>query len=164
MKLFRLLLATVVSAHQIVMAGAAPSNTPQPFTSDFHQPTPPLIKPAFQAHWNQHKYNENVSHIASGYMYSSPASKKIRVDETYRSALGSSLFNFNDVTADGVNNTLWLLTPTLTSTPQFFTGYEQPAFPLVEADLLVKARAVYAGTTIEPYAGEVTKVSDITVL
>lgn len=45
----------------------------------------------------------------------------------------------------------------MTSTPEFFTGYVDPAFPLLEEDLLVKSNAVYAGVATEPYSGTLTK-------
>ena len=104
--------------------------------------------------------NVNVSHIASGYMYSSPTQKKVRVDESYDGALGSSLFDYANVTNEGVLNIQWLLTPAVVSTPQFFVGYvDAPSFPLIPADLLIAGNAVYAGVVQDPYVGEVTAVS-----
>ena len=154
-------LALVLSAFawtsQVTMVAARLHST-TPFTSNFHQPSPPLVKGAFKAHWNQHKWNADISHIASGYIYCSPSAEKVRVDETYDSALGSSLFDYTNVTSEGVSNTLWLLSPSLTSVPQFYTGYQVPAFPLIPTDLLVNNNAVYAGRTTDQYAGEVTKV------
>ena len=148
----------MVSSQQIFIAEAAQPVYPVPFSSDFHQPPPPRVQPAFKAHWLQHKWNNDISHIASGYMYNSPSAQKVRVDEAYDGALGSSLFDYSNVTANGVDNTLWLLTPFLTSPPQFERGYEQPAFPLIEPDILIAGNAVFAGTTSDPYAGEVAKV------
>ena len=146
-------------ASQVPMAEPAETTTTIPFSSTFHQPAPPLVKPAFKAHWSQHKWNANVSHIASGYMYSSPSVKKVRVDEAYDGTLGSSLFDYNKVTDEGVYNIVWTLSPSLTSAPEFFTGYvEGPAFPLVEEGLLVSSNAVYAGVTSDPDFGELTKV------
>jgi hypothetical protein len=76
--ILQLLLAIVAAvAQQAVLAGAMSTTSKTlPFSSTFHQPAPPLVKPAFTASFNQHKWNENVSHITSGYWYSSPSAKK----------------------------------------------------------------------------------------
>jgi hypothetical protein len=47
-----------------------------------------------------------------------------------------------------------LLTPAISSTPTFFTGYvENPGFPLVQANFLIASNAVYAGVTEDPDFG-----------
>lgn len=81
------------------------------------------------------------------------------MDEAYDTVLGSSLFDYHNVTDQGVSNILWTLTPAVASEPEFFTGFVQPAFPLISADFLVAANAVYAGIVQDPYVGEVTAVS-----
>lgn len=95
-----------------------------------------------------------------GYLYNSPSQNKVRVDEAYDTVIGSSLFDYNDVTEEGVANTLWTLSPSIASTPEAFVGYVQPAFPLIPSDFLVAASAVYAGVVNDPYVGKkVTAVS-----
>ena len=103
--------------------------------------------------------NVNVSHIASGYIYNSPSNNKVRVDETYDTALGSSLFDYDNVTDEGISNIVWMLSPAVASQPDFSTGYVVPAFPLIPTDLLVAGNAVYAGVIQDPYVGEMTAVS-----
>lgn len=78
----------------------------------------------------------------------------------YDTTIGSSLFDYSDVTQEGVANKMWTLTPAIASAPQYFFGYVEPAFPLVSEDLLVASQAVYAGVVKDPYAGEVTAVSN----
>ena len=103
--------------------------------------------------------NSNVSHIAAGYQYSSPSQKKVRVDLAYDSVLGSSLFDYSNVTNEGVSNVLWTLTPAVASAPAFFVGFTEPAFPLIPRDLLVAGNAVFAGHIQDDYVGAVTSVS-----
>ena len=151
---------------QINLAYALPTvgNSTTLFSSSFHQPKPPLIKPAFTANFNQHKWTEDLNHITSGFWYSSPSAKKVRVDEAYESTLASSLFDYDNVTTEGVNNIFWYLKPSIASTPQFYVGYELPSFPLFTADLLVSNNAVYAGTTDDPDFGDLALVCLLPVM
>lgn len=145
---------------QLVLTIATPTTgNSLPFSSDFHQPSPPSLKPAFTANFNQHKWNQNISHITSGFWYSSPTAKKARIDEAYNLTLASSLFDYNNVSASGIDNVLWYLTPSIASAPQFYQGYEpMPSFPLFSPDLLVANNGVYAGVTTDPDFGEVVMV------
>jgi hypothetical protein len=102
--------------------------------------------------------NANISHIASGFIYSSPSQQKVRVDEAYDSALGSSLFDYTNVTQDGVANRQWILDPAITSPPSLWQGYVVPAFPLIPRDLLVTSGAVFGGIVDDPYVGQVATV------
>lgn len=91
-------------------------------------------------------------------MYSSPSQGKVRVDLSYDSFFGSSLFDFTKVNERGIFNTQWLLSPSITSAPELLADYVgQPAFPLVQADLLVTSNAVYAGVVEDPDFGELTR-------
>lgn len=81
------------------------------------------------------------------------------MDETYDTTLGSSLFDYDNVTDEGVSNIMWTLTPAVASEPEFFSGYVVPAFPIIPSDLLVASNAVYAGVVRDPYVGEMTAVS-----
>lgn len=153
------IMAAALSQVNIVYALSTVGKNTTLFSSSFHQPSPPLVKPAFTASFNQHKWNEDLNHITSGFWYSSPSAKKVRVDEAYDSTLASSLFDFDNVTTAGVNNVMWYLTPSIASTPQFYVGYvPMSSFPLFTADLLVANNAVYAGTTDDPDFGELALV------
>ncbi|MCJ1403214.1 hypothetical protein MMC11_006437 [Xylographa trunciseda] len=135
-------------------AGGFPSSY-KVFSSEFQEPLPPLISAEFKANWNQHKWANNISHIASGFLYSSPSQLKVRVDEAYDSGFGSSLFDYTNVTAEGVDNVQWILNPAITSPPDCFRGPVNPAFPLFAKDFLVTNGAVFAGVVSDTYAGEV---------
>jgi hypothetical protein len=128
------------------------------FSATFSQPEPPPVHAEYRASWNQHKWNENVSHIASGFIYNSPAHKKVRVDETFDSALGSSLFDYTNVTQKGVANRQWILSPAVASPAQCFQGYVNPAFPLISAELLIASGAVFGGVVEDPFVGSVATV------
>jgi len=103
--------------------------------------------------------DSNVSHIASGFIYNSPSQGKVRVDEAFDSTFASSLFDYTNITQGGVANRLWSLSPAITSPPQCFKNYVNPAFPLVTEDLLVANKAIYAGMTYDSFAGDVALVS-----
>lgn len=76
----------------------------------------------------------------------------------YDSTIGSSLFDYSNVTQEGVANKMWTLSPAIASAPQYFFGYVEPAFPLLSEDLLIASQAVYVGTINDPYVGEATAV------
>ncbi len=105
-----------------------------------------------------HFRNANLSHIASGFIYNSPSNQKVRVDEAFDSTLGSSLFDYTNVTQEGVANRQWLLEPAITSPPSLYQGYGTPGFPLIPRDLLVTSGAVFGGIVNDPYVGEVATV------
>lgn len=99
-----------------------------------------------------------MSHITAGYMASSTSSSTVRVDEAYAGGLASSLFNYANVTSDGlVDNTLTTFAPPENVT--VWRGYVNSNFPLFSADLLVRAGAVFAGlATRELVPGKVALV------
>jgi hypothetical protein len=102
--------------------------------------------------------NVNISHIASGFIYCSPFQQKVRVDEAYDSHLGSSLFDYANITDEGVANRQWILDPAITSPPNLWQGYVTPAFPLIQRDFLLTNGAVFGGIVNDPYVGEVATV------
>ena len=106
-----------------------------------------------------HDRDANISHIASGFVYNSPSQRKVRVDEAYDSTFGSSLFDYNNVTQEGVANRLWTLSPAITSPPACFEGFANPAFPLISEDFLVANNAIYGGEMYDALAGKVSSVS-----
>lgn len=133
------------------------------YSSQFQQPKPPLVKPEFQTHFVQHKWyitstnphprftltpstrNQNLSHIITGYMYNNPSKNHVRVDETFEDGLASSLFDFSNVTKDGlVDNTLTSVFKDFAH-PDVWRGYVNTNYPLIAADFLAKNGAVFAG-------------------
>ncbi|KAK5093303.1 hypothetical protein LTR70_005019 [Exophiala xenobiotica] len=127
------------------------------FSSAFKQPPIPDVTTEFRGHFIQHKWDENVSHIASGYWYNSAAHGKVRVDETYDGAFGSSLFDYTDVDANGqVLNKLWTVETSVGNVPACFVEHVADAgFPLITADLLKIYQASFGGVVNDPYVGYV---------
>ncbi|MCJ1472122.1 hypothetical protein MMC13_000769 [Lambiella insularis] len=125
------------------------------FSSTFTQPAIPDVVTDFHGHFIQHKWDVNVSHVASGYWYNSATHGKVRVDETYDGAFASSLFDYTDVNAKGqVLNKLWTVQPSVGSPPTCFTEHlPDPAFPLVTSDLLKSNQAVFGGVVNDPVVG-----------
>lgn len=97
----------------------------------------------------------NVTHIAAGFLYNSPAAQKVRVDEAYDSVLASSLFDYTNVTAAGVANTLYSWSPSIASTPGIFHGYVDPSFPIFVSDQLSASNSVFSGLTDTAMNGKV---------
>jgi hypothetical protein len=78
-------------------------------------------------------------------MYNSPGSKLVRVDETFKGALASSVFDFSNVTNDGlVDNKLTTFTTDLAH-PDVYRGYVNSNYPLISPDFLVAGAAVFSG-------------------
>lgn len=99
--------------------------------------------------------NQNLSHITTGFINNSPAKAFVRVDEVFEdsdnaaqglgSTLGTSLFNYANVTNEGlVDNTLTSYTGNSTK-PVVWRGYVNSNFPIIEQDMLVRAGAVFGG-------------------
>ena len=108
---------------------------------------------------DRHRDNE-VSHIVTGYWWNSAANGKIRVDEVYDGAFGSSMFDFTNSSDGSALNKQYLIGPNVGSTPSCFVGQvSQPGFPLLTADLLQSTHAVYGGIVQDQWAGQVTSVS-----
>ncbi|KAJ5450814.1 uncharacterized protein N7458_003731 [Penicillium daleae] len=115
------------------------------FSGSFQQPQPPLVKPEFKTSFIQHKWNNNLSHIMSGYIYFSPSQNLVRADEAYDGALASSIFDYSKTTKDG------LVFNNLTSyevgvaQPNVWTGYVMSNYPLFTEDFLIQGAAVFGG-------------------
>lgn len=99
--------------------------------------------------------DEEVSHITAGYWYNSASNGKVRVDETYLGAYGSSLFDYTNATQDGtISNAQIIIGPSIGSEPSCFDDYvEMPGFPLVTADFLISYNATFGGIVNEPFLG-----------
>ncbi|PTB37978.1 hypothetical protein M441DRAFT_146244 [Trichoderma asperellum CBS 433.97] len=131
------------------------------YSSGFKQPKPPLVQPEFTANFVQHKWDETLSHIMTGYIDNSPAKGIVRVNEAYDDAPASSVFNYANVTGDGlVDNILTIYNGT---TPYVWQGYVNSNYPIFEQDFLVKADAVFGGLVTRKFNGDVASVSVIPV-
>ncbi|KAK1254004.1 hypothetical protein MKX08_007999 [Trichoderma sp. CBMAI-0020] len=93
------------------------------YSSGFKQPKPPLVQPEFTANFVQHKWDETLSHIMTGYIDNSPAKGMVRVNEAYDDAPASSVFNYANVTSDGlVDNILTIYNGTTPYADAVFGG------------------------------------------
>ncbi|CZR50252.1 uncharacterized protein PAC_00124 [Phialocephala subalpina] len=136
-----------------------PPNTIE-FSSLFHQPTPPLVSNEFKASWIQHKWNVNISHITGGFLYNSPTAGKVRVDQSYDMNIGSSIFDYTNISSNGlVSNIMYLFTPSIASPPSIFSDYVNSNFPLFTQDMLQTNGAVFTGLTHRDKNGKVASWS-----
>ncbi|KAI9878537.1 MAG: hypothetical protein M1823_006944, partial [Watsoniomyces obsoletus] len=96
-----------------------------------------------------------LSNIAAGYWYNSAEHGKVRIDEAYDGAFGSSLFDYTNTSSDGgVMNHQYLVGPSAGSEATCFDEYVQaPGFPLVTSDLLREFNATFGGVVQEPFLG-----------
>ncbi|EPS25087.1 hypothetical protein PDE_00018 [Penicillium oxalicum 114-2] len=117
----------------------------QEFTGGFEQPKPPMVKSEFQTSFIQHKWNQNLSHIASGYIYFSPSKKLVRADEAYEGGLATSVFDYANTTQEGlVMNTVTSRKAGSTES-QMWSGYVLSNYPLFASDFLIQGEAVFGG-------------------
>ena len=87
--------------------------------------------------------DETLSHIMTGYIDSSPTTKIMRMVEAYDDAPASSVFNYANVTTDGlVDNFMTIYNGTK---PYLQQGYVNSNYPIFEKDFLVKNDAVFRG-------------------
>ena len=85
---------------------------------------------------------------------------KVRADQAYNSVLGSSLFDYTNMTAEGlVWNALWEVRPNVKAEPKIWTGYVLPAFPLWKNNTLAEMGAVFMGVIEDPDMETVATVS-----
>lgn len=93
-------------------------------------------------------------------MYTSPSQNLVRVDEIYDGGLARSIFNYANVSNEGlVENILTSFTDDLTS-PTVWTGYVESNYPLFTDDLLIKNGAVFGGLVKRDFLeGQVASVS-----
>jgi hypothetical protein len=56
-------------------------------------------------------------------------------------------------------NTLFTIEPSVSATPQIWTGFVKPAWVLFEEDILVKSNAVFAGVVDDRWLSVVASVS-----
>ncbi|KAL4783379.1 hypothetical protein BJX76DRAFT_358021 [Aspergillus varians] len=139
-----------VSLAAVVLPVRASSCRPFPssmieFSSEFKQPTPPMVKAEYETSFIQHKWNQNVSHITTGFINCSPSQNFVRVDEAFNGSLASSFFNYANSTNEGlVDNTLTTFSHK-SNEPTIWRGVVNSNFPLFPEDILVKNGAVFGG-------------------
>ncbi|KAF4995732.1 hypothetical protein FGRMN_4939 [Fusarium graminum] len=115
------------------------------FSSGFVEPKPPVIKSQYKAHFVQHKWNANLSHIAAGFIENSPSEKFVRVDAATDGEMISSYFNYANVTKEGlVDNTLTTYDHN-GSQPNIWRDYVNSNFPAFNKNILVEAGATFEG-------------------
>ncbi|VUC25573.1 unnamed protein product [Clonostachys rosea] len=139
-----------VATSLTITPALASSCTPFPssvlsFSSDFKQPEPPLVKSEFQTQFIQHKWNQNLSHITTGYIVNSPSQGFVRVDQANDDGFGTSLFNYANVTEDGLVDNILTMYITNSTTPDIWQGYVNSNFPIFQEEILVQAGAVFSG-------------------
>ena len=181
-----LALATLCSLLLISHSSAQIPPSLRTYSSSFAEPLPPLINAEFRCNYNQHKWyrftessdsnmtlpcqvfslysslrrDQNVSHVASGFLYNSAAQQKVRADVVFDGSLGSSLFDFAKTTPDGlVENSVYLFTPSVAAKPSCNVYQVNSDFPLVPSDFLVANNAVFAGYQEDSMNGLVSLVS-----
>ncbi|KAJ5359736.1 uncharacterized protein N7496_012149 [Penicillium cataractarum] len=115
------------------------------FTSEFQQPKPPLVKPEFQTSFIQHKWNNNLSHITSGYIYFSPSQNLVRADEAYDGGLASSIFDYSKTNKEGLVLNKLTSYEVNSTDPTVWMGYVMSNYPLFTEDFLIRGDAVFGG-------------------
>lgn len=114
---------------------------------------------ALHTHTHHTSRDVNVSHITAGYIVNSPKHGFVRVDKADDTGLASSLFNYANVSRDGlVDNTLTTYLPGADK-PDIWRGYVNSNFPIFPEDILVAAGASFSGLVDRNLVGRVAAVS-----
>ncbi|KAF4457920.1 hypothetical protein F53441_273 [Fusarium austroafricanum] len=151
MQPFKFLTITLAAGAAEVACSPSSSGCPPfpssmtPFSAGFKEPKPPTIKPEYQAHFVQHKWNSDLSHITTGYIQNSPSKGFVRADEVFDGVLASSTFDYSNVTKSGlVDNTLTTYDPKK-SRPSVWRGYVNSNYPILSKNTLIESGAVFEG-------------------
>ncbi|EEA27237.1 hypothetical protein EYB25_001757 [Talaromyces marneffei] len=107
------------------------------FTSGFEEPVPPLVKSKYNTSFIQHKWNSNLSHITSGYIYNLPDQEQVIANEAYAGNLAASTFNYANISQDGLVDNIIIYIPidgNDTASSAMYRGYVNPGFPLIKDD------------------------------
>ncbi|RAO64675.1 uncharacterized protein BHQ10_000687 [Talaromyces amestolkiae] len=117
------------------------------FTSGFEEPVPPVIKSTYNTSFIQHKWNSNLSHITSGYIYNLPDQAKVIATEAYAGNLATSTFNYANISQDGLvdNAVIYIPIDGDDTNREMFRDYVNPGFPLIKDDFLVSNGAAFGG-------------------
>lgn len=104
--------------------------------------------------------DEELSNIAAGYIVNSPSEAVVHVDVVYEGNLASSVFNYANVTEEGlVDNTVTTYSDNSTD-PEIWRDFVQPNFPIFPEDILVESEAVFGGLVERKFLrGQVASVS-----
>lgn len=101
----------------------------------------------------------NVSHITAGYIFNSPDKGLVRVDKADDTSPASSVFNYANISADGlVDNTVTTYRPDADK-PDIWRGYVNSNFPIFPEDILITAGASFSGLVDRNLVGRVASVS-----
>ncbi|ENH67931.1 hypothetical protein IWW34DRAFT_779983 [Fusarium oxysporum f. sp. albedinis] len=148
MQTFNILFITLATAVAGVTSSSSCPPFPAsmtPFSYGFKEPKPPAIKPEYQAHFVQHKWNGELSHITAGFIQNSPSKGFVRADEAFDGVLASSTFDYSNVTKLGlVDNTLITYDPKKAK-PSVWRGYVNSNYPILNKTVLIDNGAVFEG-------------------
>ncbi|GJJ14201.1 hypothetical protein Clacol_008463 [Clathrus columnatus] len=120
---------------------------PVPFSSNFTEPSPPLIQNDFTANYMQLKYDgTGINHPVTGFAFYSPSANKVRLDGT-DGTIFNSIFDFNNVSASGEvsNRQLTFINGVKSNQTTCFSDFVVPGEPLFTPDLLNTSGAVFIG-------------------
>ena len=126
------------------------------YSSNFQEPSPPLITGDFSANFMQHKWNNiSMSHVTSGIIYMSASNMKARIDNTHNGIIQVSLFDYKNSTKDGYLNKNYVLQDLIKGPQCEFSRLPVPAYPMFYKTLLQDSGAVFAGWTQDAMYGQV---------
>ena len=126
------------------------------YSSNFQEPSPPLISGDFSANFMQHKWNNiSMSHVTSGMVYMSASDMKSRLDNTHDGIIQVSLFDYKNVTKDGYLNKNYVLQDLIKGPQCQYSRLAVPAYPMFYKTLLQDSGAVFAGWTQDAMYGQV---------
>ncbi|OQE14224.1 hypothetical protein PENSTE_c037G10419 [Penicillium steckii] len=140
----------LVSLAACILPGAVSSWNSFPssmiaFSAGFEEPSPPLLNAEYQANFIQHKWNQNLSHITTGFIQNSPSQNFVRVDEVYDGNLASSFFDYTNTTKEGLVDNVLTTFDAKSKESTIWRDYVNSNFPLFSENLLVEYGAVFGG-------------------
>ncbi|KAI6774858.1 hypothetical protein HG530_001616 [Fusarium avenaceum] len=124
---------------------AAAASTTE-FSAGFRQPNPPEIQAEFSTSFAQHKWNQDVSTISTGYLQSSPSRDSIRADQIIDGTVTSSVFNYKNTTHNDMVDHTMIMFDTGERCPNTWRGYDRLSFPVFSKKMLIDGGAVLTGT------------------
>ncbi|KAJ5748988.1 uncharacterized protein N7511_010684 [Penicillium nucicola] len=147
MHFFQLLFVSLATGVLAVKTSSCPlfSSSITAFSSGFKQPDPPVIKAEYETNFVQHKWNQNLTHITTGFINNSQSQDFVRVDEAYNGSLASSYFDYANCTEEGLVDNILTTYSHDSQEPVIWRGYVNSNFPLFPEDILVKNEAVFGG-------------------
>ncbi|CAF3467697.1 unnamed protein product [Fusarium graminearum] len=123
------------------------------FSAGFKQPHPPVIQAEFTTSFVQHKWNQKMSSISTGFIHNLPSKGLILVDQVVDGMLTSSVFDYNNVTYDdNVDHTMTAF-QNASKSPVVWRGYDAVSFPILTTQMLVNGDAVFIGQVTRDFSG-----------